>query len=255
VGVGVVALLWGLGARHTMALWTFGAASFVLAVVAIEFWKGTRARARIEGEGVLPAFYHLIARNRRRWGGYIVHVGIVLIFMGFAGSAWNDELKQTLQPGEAAEITSPFGHTWTLTYEGISSGLNVFDENLAWQAVALLSIDLDGEAVGTMTTEKRGYIRPDGAVATEVGIRSLLLEDLYVILADADLRRVVGANDPSAQEATFTILIKPLVNWIWAGTLVMTLGCLIALWPSGDVVRAEPKTQPAAGAAVPAGAA
>jgi cytochrome c biogenesis factor len=76
-------------------------------------------------------------------------------------------------------------------------------------------------------------------MATEVGILSKPYEDLYVILADTDLQRVVGTNDPSAQSATFTFLVKPLVGLIWAGGLVLTLGSLIALWPSAERVRAE----------------
>ena len=67
-----------------MALATFGISAFVMAIIVVEFWKGTRARARIEGEGVFKAFFHLVNRNRRRWGGYIVHVGVVLIFTAFA---------------------------------------------------------------------------------------------------------------------------------------------------------------------------
>jgi cytochrome c-type biogenesis protein CcmF len=238
VGLGTAAALWLVGARHGMALTTFGLAAFVLAIIVVEFWKGTRSRARIEGEGWLRAFYHLVARNRRRWGGYIVHVAVVLIFTAFAGAAWNVEMRQTLEPGESAEVVSPFGHTWTVTYEGISSNVRDFDRNLAWQAVALLSVQRNGEPQGTLTTEKRGYMRPEDQVVTEVGILSKPYEDLYLILADTDLNRVVGSNDPGAQRATFTILVKPLVGLIWAGGLILTVGSLIALWPSAERVRA-----------------
>jgi cytochrome c-type biogenesis protein CcmF len=254
LGVGVVTggALWVAGARHGMALATFSLSAFVLAVIVIEFWKGTRARARIEGEGWLPAFYHLVARNRRRWGGYIVHVAVVLIFTAFAGAAWNVEVRQTMEPGETAEIASPFGHTWTLTYEGISSNLRDFDRNLAWQAIALLSVSKDGEPQGTLTSEKRGYMRPEQSTVTEVGIMPRIYEDLYVILADTDLSRVVGTNDPAAQSATFTFLVKPLVNLIWAGALVLTLGSLISLWPSAERAR-TPARRAAAADPVPAG--
>ena len=99
VGVGVVAVLFGLGARGGYALATFGISTFVLTIIVVEFWKGTRTRARIEGEGVLPAFGHLISRNRRRWGGYIVHVGVVLIFTAFAGRAFEVEVRKSHGPG------------------------------------------------------------------------------------------------------------------------------------------------------------
>jgi cytochrome c-type biogenesis protein CcmF len=254
VGALVAAVLWFSGARHGMALLTFGLSAFVLTIIIVEFWKGTRARARIEGEGVLPAFYHLVARNRRRWGGYIVHVGVVLIFTAFAAAPWYGEVRQTLEPGEVAIAESPLGHTYELTYEGISTNVRDPDKNLQWQAIALLSVKRDGEPLGTFTTEKRRYIRPEAQLITEVGIKSFPLEDLYIILADADLNRIL-AGDASGQAATFTILLKPLVGWIWAGGLVLTLGSLIAMWPSAERVRtASSGRAPRAGAeAVPTG--
>ena len=230
-----------IGVEHGMALATFGISAFVMTVIVTEFWKGTRARARIEGEGVLPAFYHLVARNRRRWGGYIVHVGIVMIFTAFAGAPWNVDVEQTMQPGDVAEVTSPFGHTYRLTYQGMSTNLNDRSQNLAWQAVALLSVEKDGVPVGTLTPEKRAYIRPEQSFATEVRTRSTPLEDLYVILADVDLEGVVGRNDPDAQAAHFRILIKPLVGFIWAGIMVLSLGGLIGLWPGGEKPVRKPK--------------
>jgi cytochrome c-type biogenesis protein CcmF len=245
VGLGTAAVLWLAGARHAMALTTFGLSAFVLWIIAVEFWKGTRARARIEGEGWLPAFYHLVARNRRRWGGYIVHVAVVVIFTAFAAAPWYVESRATLEPGESVDVVSPFGHTWTLTYEGISSNLRDFDRNLAWQAVALLSVQKNGRPQGTLTTEKRGYMRPESSVVTEVGILSKPYEDLYLILADTDLNRVVGSNDPAGQTATFTFLVKPLVGLIWAGGFILTVGSLIALWPSAEKLRtvASPATR------------
>lgn len=253
IGVGTGAVFWAMGAHHVMAVLTFAIAAFVLAIIVVEFWKGTRARARIEGEGIARAVYHLVARNRRRWGGYIVHVAVVIIFAGFAGSSWKTEIRQTMQPGETAEIESPLGHTYQLTYQGVSTTLNDFDQNLSWQAVALLSVAKNGEPVGTLTTEKRGYIRPEGTVATEVGIQQRALEDLYVILADVDLQRVVGANDPTAQAATFTFIVNPLVGWIWAGGLILTLGSLIALWPSAERVKSTSEVPVMGAEPAPAG--
>ena len=143
-GVVVVAALWALGARGGYALSTFGISTFVLTVIVVEFWKGTKARARIEGEGFFPALVHLVGRNRRRWGGYIVHVGVVLIFTAFAGRAFEVEVRKSMNPGETVTVASPFGYAYTLTYEGISSSREAnFDR---W--VALMSIQKDGEALG-----------------------------------------------------------------------------------------------------------
>jgi cytochrome c-type biogenesis protein CcmF len=219
-----------------------------MTVIVTEFWKGTKARARIEGEGYLAAFYHLVSRNRRRWGGYIVHVAIVLIFTAFAAEPWYVEIQQTMEPGESTEVMSPLGARYTLTYEGMSTNVRDPDQNLAWQAIALLRVDRNGSPVGTLRTEKRGYLRPEGQQSTEVGIHSRFSEDLYVILADVDLQGVVVENDPNAQTATFTFLVKPLVGGIWAGLFVLILGSLIGLWPSAERVRsaAPARTAPRA---------
>jgi cytochrome c biogenesis factor len=133
--------------------------------------------------------------------------------------------------------------------------LRDFDRNLAWQAVALVTLEKNGRPQGTLTTEKRGYMRPENSVVTEVGIRSKPYEDFYLILADTDLNRVVAANDPAGQTATFTILIKPLVGLIWAGGFLLTIGSLIGLWPSTERVRAPSTSRrpPSATEPVPAG--
>jgi len=226
----VVAILLGLGARNGYALWTFGISTFVLTVIVVEFWKGTRARARIEGEGFFPAFLHLIARNRRRWGGYIVHVGVVLIFTAFAGRAFEQEIRKTMNPGETVTVASPFGHTYTLTYEGMSSSREGNFER--W--VALMTIQKDGEALGAMSTERRWYPSRE-TMTTEVGIRSTLVEDLYVILADVEDLQGMVANDPAAQRIVVQVMVNPLVGWIWYGGVILTIGSLIALWPAAEI--------------------
>ncbi|NIP57621.1 MAG: hypothetical protein GWM92_01010, partial [Gemmatimonadetes bacterium] len=228
VGAGVAVGFLILGVRDWMAVATFAIGAFVLTIIAREFWKGTKARARIQGEGLGPALINLVGRNRRRWGGYIVHAAIVVIFMAFAGSAFNQTVRQTANPGDTIRIASPFGHAYTLRYEGISTTQRV--GNTVWQAVALLSVSREGEALGGYTTEKRQYQAID-MVATEVGIHSTFFEDLYMILADVpDLGGAIS-NDPGSQRVTFEILIKPLVSWIWYGGLLLTVGTLIALWP------------------------
>jgi cytochrome c-type biogenesis protein CcmF len=240
VGLATAAVLWVVGARHGMALATFGISAFVMTIIVTEFWKGTKARARIGDENYASAFGHLVWRNRRRWGGYIVHVGIVLIFTAFAGAAWNIEVRQTLEPGESAQVTSPLGHTYTVTYTGMSTAIGTagrVQKNLAWQAQALLTVEREGNPVGQFTTEKRMYLRPEQATATEVGIHQRPLEDLYVILADVPDLAGALQNDPEAQTATFSFLVKPLVAWIWAGGFVLTIGALIGLWPAAERVR------------------
>lgn len=233
VGLGTAAVIWSMGARHGLALVTWGISAFVLTVIATEFWKGTKARARIEGEGFLRAFFHLVTRNRRRWGGYIVHVGFVIMVMGFAGAAYNVDTRHHVMPGDVVQVASPFGHTYELTYEGLSVSLGQGQRNLLWQMIATVSVRDDGDPAGVLTTEKRQYVTSDQQM-TEVGIRSTALEDLYLILSAVDDTRAALSADSSAQGIDLQVLIKPLVGWIWFGTLMLVLGTVIALWPSAD---------------------
>lgn len=250
LAAGTAGLLFLLGMRHGLAILTFSLSAFVFAVVAQEFWKGTRARARIEGEGAFLAFFHLVARNRGRWGGYIVHVGSAMIFAAFAGSAFDQDVIQTVEPGETISIQSAWGHTYELTYEGIS----VSQQPNMLQVVGLLSVTKNGEPMGTMAPEKRQYRMWDNLI-NEVSIRTTPREDLYTILAAVENVQGILANDPNAQRATFEIQVNPLVGWIWYGGMVITLGSLIGLWPSRGSVKAERErviaNRPVAGAEPP----
>jgi cytochrome c-type biogenesis protein CcmF len=229
----VATVLWVMGARHPLALVTWSICAFVLSVIGIEFWKGTRARARIEGEGYALALMHLVARNRRRWGGYIVHVAMVMIYFGFAGSAYNVDERFHVLPGDVVEVTSPFGHTYTLTYEGLSVALGKGQRNLLWQAIATVSVQQDGKQKPRMTTEKRMYVTGDLPM-TEVGIRSSVREDLYLILSALDDMEGAVRADSNAQGIDLQVLIKPFVGWIWFGGVMLAVGTLVALWPSVD---------------------
>jgi cytochrome c-type biogenesis protein CcmF len=232
IGVLTGVVLWVAGARNGYALLTFALGAFVMATIVIEFWKGTRARASIEGEGVAPAFIHLVGRNRRRYGGYIVHAGLVVMFMGFAGSAWDVEKQVAMSPGESLQMKSPFGHTYTLTYQAMSS----YPATNMTKVIATVDVAKNGRPVGVLTAEKRSY-RQREEVVSEVGIRRAWNEDLYLILAGVDdINAVVQGTNPRPI-ATFRVLINPLVPWIWTGGLIMAIGTLIALWPG-----AEPKT-------------
>ncbi|MBI4521995.1 MAG: heme lyase CcmF/NrfE family subunit [Gemmatimonadetes bacterium] len=232
VGAGAVTGLLVAGGRDVYALLTFGISAFVLTIIVREFWKGTQARSRTSREGLPSAFVRLVTQNRRRWGGYIVHVGVVLVFAAFAGQSFDVEVQHSLAPGESATVRSPFGHTYTLTHQGLSS----YDAQNMFKVVAALSLSRDGRDVGVLTSEKRYYTTAQQPT-TEVGIRSSVFEDLYLILAVVEDIEGVARNDPAAQRATFRILINPLVAWIWYGGLVLTVGALIAIWPEARRAR------------------
>jgi len=190
-----------------------------------EFTRGTLARHRLHGEVYPLAFVRLVGRNRRRYGGYVVHLGIVMLFAAFAGLAFKKETEVTLKPGQSVDVKSPYGWTYHLTHQGISQ----YEELNRFVTAASVDVTKDGKYIGTMKSEKRQYLdsmgQPTAEPATEVAIRSDAREDLYVVFAGA----VQGT-----EEAVYKIVINPLVWWVWYGGLVLAFGGLITLWPTAQ---------------------
>ena len=224
VFTGLVLVL--LGMRDVYALLAMAIGGFVVATVTQEFARGTRARHRQYHEAVPVALGRLVARNRRRYGGYVVHIGIVVLFVAFAGMAFKTETEATLRPGESASIKSPYGWTYTFTHLGISQ----FDQLNRQVTAATLEVRRNGKRIGLLTTEKRQHVdalgRPTFQPSTEVGIRSDPLEDLYVVL---------GGVVNGSEQAVFRLTINPLVWWVWYGGLILVIGGLIVMWPGGTV--------------------
>src|SRR6185312_912795 len=135
-------------------------------------------RRRMHGESPVLAFARLIGRNRRRYGGYIVHTGILIYFVAFAGMAFRRQQEATLKPGESVEMRSPFGHTYRFTHLGISQ----YEALNRVVSAATVQVAVDGREDGLLTSEKRQHVdsvkRPTFEPSTEVGIRSGLREDL-----------------------------------------------------------------------------
>lgn len=206
VAIGLVVF----GMRDAYALIALSLTAFVTATIVSEFYRGTRARRQITGKGWLTAFGSLIARNRRRYGGYVVHFGVLLFFVGASGKAFVQEAKATLAPGESAQIGD-----YTLTYQGIST----YPSRNRLVLAAEMDVAKNGKPLGRMTPQKRLY-RTAPEPTTEVAIRSTLREDLYVIFGGVE-------NDL----ASFKFIINPLTVWLWISGVVMTLGTIIALWP------------------------
>ncbi len=205
-------ILLGLGVRSVYALISLVLCAFVTASVALEFHTGTRARMRSTGEGYLLAIYRLSTKNRRRYGGYMTHLALMLLFVGFTGKAFTQEMEIVLDRGE----TMPVGD-YELTYETMAFKE---DANMSSTAAAL-SLSRDGRRLGTLLPERRFYKAFDQGT-TEVSIYSSLREDFYLIL-------VGSADDNSAK---FQVYINPLVNFVWLGSVVLILGALWAMWPT-----------------------
>jgi cytochrome c-type biogenesis protein CcmF len=231
-GVALIALV-GAGLRDVYAIMAFALAAFVAGTVAQEFYRGVRARRRMHGEAVPVALFRLIERNRRRYGGYIVHVGVLIYFVAFAGMAFRVQREATLKPGDSVELRSPFGHTYRFTHVGISQ----YEALNRVVSAATVQVEVDGRPAGLLTSEKRQHVdsfkRPTFEPSTEVGIRSGLREDLYLVFAGA----VNGT-----EEAVYRFNINPLVWWVWFGGFVLAFGGIVTMWPGGGPVvsRARP---------------
>jgi cytochrome c-type biogenesis protein CcmF len=225
-GVFIGAALFVLGIRELAPLVAWTLSGFVFGTIAQEFYKGVGARMKIHGEGIATALARLIARNRRRYGGYIVHAGIVILFAAFAGSAFKQEHDITLADGESFTTTDPYGRSWTFTNDGVSE-FKVL--NRAVTAVALRST-MNGEPQPLLTSEKRQHFdrnnNPSFQPSTEVGVLYSARQDVYLVLAG-----VIGGR------AEMRINFNPLVMWVWYGGMLMAFGGVIVMWPQSERTR------------------
>ncbi|MGH7537201.1 MAG: heme lyase CcmF/NrfE family subunit, partial [Gemmatimonadales bacterium] len=219
------------GMRDGWAITAIVLGGFVSATIAQEFARGVTARHRQYGERWPLALVRLIGRNRRRYGGYIVHAGIVILFIAFAGMAFKTETQATLRPGETASLKSPYGWTYTFTHFGVSQ----YDALNRQVTAATVLVARDGRRLGLLTSEKRQHVdafkRPTFQPSTEVGIKSDPREDLYIVLA--------GVVD-GTEQAVFRFTINPLVWWVWFGGMIVALGGLIVMWPAGGAHTLRP---------------
>ena len=192
----------------------------------------------MHGESVPLALLRLVGRSRRRYGGYLVHVGILIYIAAFAGMAFRVTREVTLLPGETTELRSPFGHTYRLTHLGVSQ----YPQLNRFVSAASLEVRKDGVRIGRLTSEKRQHLdsfgRPTFEPSTEAAIRSDIREDLYVVYAGT-----VGGTD----QATYAITINPLVMWVWIGGAILIFGGIVTMWPGGPAIKARRPSEAQAG--------
>ena len=195
-------------------------AAFVLGTIVLEFARGTRARRSLSGGTWPGAFGALVARNRRRYGGYIVHAAVVLLAVGVAGSsAYDSVVEGRLSPGQTLRAGD---------YDVTFRSLTTTQAANSTETRATLSVRRDGDDLGTVRAGKNTY-PVEQQVSNEVGIRSdrVRAEDLFVIAEQVNRNGTVD----------FRIFVKPLVNLIWLAGLVFVLGSVIALWPDAREQR------------------
>lgn len=213
VGLALGGLLFVLGYRNYYAVVIFSLAGFVLAGILAEFSRGTRARQVMLHESPPQALGRLVGKNPRRYGGYIVHIGVVLIFFGVAGALFTIEKQITVSTEQSFEVGR-----YTLLYTGITERE---DAHIAAQ-IATVQVLVDGQQIDTMYPEKRFY-KKQNQPTTEVDIRPTLVEDLYLVF---------GSYDAPSGLATFQVFINPLVSWIWIGGLILILGTCVIMAPN-----------------------
>jgi cytochrome c-type biogenesis protein CcmF len=225
-GIAALVLMGGLvaaGVRDLYATLCFGLALFVAWTIAVEFFKGARAISAKSGQNLALAMVELTHRNTRRYGGYVVHMAIVLMFVGFAGVAFNKTNTQEVKLGDHIHIGA-----YDLRIADVTSGQN---DNYQWNR-ALVEVNKNGRALGTLAPERRFYIASKQGTS-EVAIRRRLNEDLYLNFA--------GLSDDN-QRAVIEAYVNPLVSWIWIGYWTLLFGTLICLTPS-KVRMQYPRTQ------------
>ena len=187
--------------------------AFVAVCIIQEFYKGARTRMKIAGENFFAALYNLTMRNTRRYGGYIIHFGIVLLFVGFAGLAFKTETKGLMGDGDLLQVKD-----YTLRCQSLTEGEN---PNYIYER-AVLTVVKDGESLGSIHPERRFYKASQQPIS-HVAVKPSLKEDLYV---------VVAGQDQDTGKAVVQVFINPLVEWVWIGGFIVFLGTLLAMVPS-----------------------
>jgi cytochrome c-type biogenesis protein CcmF len=247
------------------ALFLFAFAAFTLVALSQEFWRAGSSRRALTGERYPVALFGAIARNRRRYGGYIVHAGIALLLVGIAASSsfqTNRDLR--LDVGESARVGD---------YEVTYTGLSADPENERIAFAATLDVRKDGEQFALLAPARNYYPTQDpaagplgryfeGEATSEVGLKSGAGEDFWTAfqpdlsVLDGDIARgnkQLAGLPPDAQgiailalaedyaenppPATFRVIVNPMVVWIWIGALVALGGAMLALWPSAEARR------------------
>jgi cytochrome c-type biogenesis protein CcmF len=259
-----LALVAGVATRP-FALAMFCTGAFAAAVVVQEFWRGTRARRAGSGEAAPAALVSLVRRNRRRYGGYLVHLGMAVIFVGVAASSAFQRVHDVrLSPNQTARIDG-----YDVRYRRATSALS--NEKLTLGAV--LDVSKDGRHVATLTTTRGYYPALDsglgpvgryfnGEATSEVGMRAGLRRDIWTAVQPdiGDMQSMIDGLDKrfplatgrseglllaavaaryevAPPPASFRLIVSPLVEWIWLGGAIAGFGGLIALWPAPFRVR------------------
>ena len=214
-----------LGIDNAWTLLGVSGCAFVFGTITLEYYRGVKVRRAGTREGYPQAVAGLVTGNRRRYGGYIVHIAMLLIALGVIGANLHQkEQAVTLAKGESTTIGD-----YTLVYKNFREYRtedSTIDE-------AELDILKDGKKIGVARPKRQTIDNQESQPTSRISIRSTPKEDLYVLLA---------AWDDTV--ATFTIFVNPLVMWLWIGGGVFLFGTVIAIWPDRQPARALATSSP-----------
>jgi cytochrome c-type biogenesis protein CcmF len=228
-GLVTAGFILALGVRVWSSGVCFALCGFVTGTLLQEFIRGAQVRRGATGADIVTALIGLVGRSHRRYGGYIVHVGVVLMFLGFAGEGFKQEEQVLLKPGQQVQVSH-----FTVRHDA----LRITNDSQKQMVTGHVSVFDDGKPIGTMTPARWFFNKRESDPTTEVAIRRGVGEDLYIVLA---------GYDAASQSATYAVTVNPLVNWIWFGFGVMAIGTGLALLPERAFAFAASK--------LPAGAA
>jgi len=216
--------------EQPVAGFTILAGVFVAACIAGEFWRGTGVRHAAGGVSWPGALFSMIARNRRRYGGYLVHIGVVVLFIGFAGSkGFTTEADRQVARGETVEVA---GYAFT------NLGVARHETEHVTTTEVRVAVRRDGDRVATLAPGIQQFAVED-VRGSQVAIHSTPRRDLYL---------VATRIEPSGA-ALLSIYVNPLVMWIWIAGFIITGGGLVAAWPARALPRAARAAEPVAGTA------
>jgi cytochrome c-type biogenesis protein CcmF len=214
----VVIVLVITGTRSIPALLGYWLCVLALFVTLYEFWRAAWARHNAQSQNLLQAFWQMIGKNRRRYGGYTVHIGMVLMALGIIGiEIFQTETQATVPQGGSINLGQYSVKFDSLAVFDTADGRNI--------ARAVVSVYKDGKFVGELYP-RRDYYNEAQQSMTIAGIRSTMEDDLYIILVDWQPLSTTGA--------TFKVYDNPLVNWLWLGGIVFILGAVVAAWPEKE---------------------
>ncbi len=212
VGVAAAAALHVVGVRSALALLTLGLTVFTVATIVLDLSRAARAQMRA-GSRVLPAMATLLLRHNRRYGGFAVHLGILIVAVGVTGSqAWSVQTEATLRHGEAVHLAG---------YQVRFDGLSAEEDSTHAKVIGTFTVS-NGHGTPTVMRPSKKFYPQEPSPIAGVDYRMGLREDLYLVLGDF-------ARDGS--QATVRAHVNRLVSWIWIGGLVLTLGAILAIVP------------------------